>query len=73
MLNLNPCIHLHEIELAIGAEQKFQRSRSGIIDSQGGTYCRFTHFLTLLGREHRAWSLFYQLLSSALYGAVSFP
>ncbi|MNJ47934.1 hypothetical protein D3C77_431120 [compost metagenome] len=71
MLYLNARIHLHEIKLAVRAEQKFQRSRPGVIYGEGGTHGCLAHFLTFLRRKHRARRLFYQFLASALYGAVA--
>ena len=43
MLDLNPRVHLHEIETAAAVEEKLNGAGTFVIDAAGCGDCRFTH------------------------------
>merc|ERR1711965_470068 len=70
MFNLNPCVHLHEIETAAAVEEKLNRASTLVIDAAGCGDGRLTHLSPQLGIQGRAWCLFKQFLMAPLNGAI---
>src|ERR1035441_10354074 len=70
MFDLNPRIHLNEIELAI-LVQELERARTAITDRAARLDAALTHLPALLGREARCRGLLDYFLMAALHRAVA--
>src|SRR2546423_2151018 len=73
MLDLEPCIHFHEEELAcVVVEDKFHSSSTLIANSQSGCSSLSPQVFSFCYVEIRGGRLFQDFLMSSLNGAVSF-
>ena len=71
MLHLQSCVHLHEVELAIGSSQELHRSSAGVADGRRCGCGAQAQALALILRESGAGRLLDQLLMVALDRALS--
>jgi len=71
VLNLDPGIHFHEIEIALGVDQELDRAHPGIIDMPGQADSGLAHRLAQLGRGKRRGGFFEDFLVAALDRAVA--
>ncbi len=72
VFDLQPGVHLHEIELAIG-EQEFHGARADVADFGRHQKSGGTHALANLLRQSGSGRFFDDLLVAALDGAVAIP
>src|SRR5690625_3950150 len=72
MLDLNPRIHLHEVEVAVLVESELDRTRAFVIDGLSAAHGRFTHPLPQLFVDRRRGRLFQKLLVPPLDRALAF-
>ena len=73
MLHLNSGVHLDEVKLAIGSEEKLDGARVLIVGRPRARQGRLRHALAELGGKGRARRLLHQLLMPSLDGAFAFP
>jgi hypothetical protein len=71
MLDLDACVHLHEVERAVLVVQEFHRAGVAVADRRRAVRGQLPHLQPLLGREHGARRLFDQLLVIALHRALA--
>ena len=71
MLDLDPGVHLHEVERAVGVEQELERAGADVADVGGQRDGRLAHPVAQVRRERRARALLDQLLVAPLHRAVA--
>ena len=71
MLDLNPGVHLDEVELAVLVE-KLEGAGAAVADAATGLGAAFADGVALLRRDPGGWGLLDHLLVPALHGAVAF-
>ena len=67
VFDLQPCVHLHEVELPIGVEQKFHGARADIAHGAGAVHRHLAHVCTQLGVHGGRGCFFDQLLVTPLH------
>ncbi|MDT4842924.1 hypothetical protein FQZ97_768390 [compost metagenome] len=72
VLDLQPRVHFHEIEIAGLVQQEFQRARPHVTDGLAGPPRDGAHALAQRGRHGGRGALFHQLLVAPLQRAVPF-
>jgi len=72
MFNLQPGIHFQEIKITICIHEKFHSTSIGIITSESGFHCHFTHFGSHIIGNKRGGALFDNFLMPALNTAFTF-
>ncbi|MNZ73391.1 hypothetical protein D3C78_918020 [compost metagenome] len=65
VFDLQAGVHLQEIELPTGVEQKLDGTGAHVMDGASRFQCRLAHRLTQFGRHHRAWGFFNGCLMAA--------
>ena len=70
MLHLDPGVHLHEVEAAVGVEQELDGARADVADVGGQRHRGLAHPRAQLGVERRTRALLDQLLVPPLHRAV---
>ena len=70
MLDLDPGVHLDEVELLVPVHQELHRARRHVVDRVGHREGRFVEPGPRLGRERRRGRLLEELLVPALHRAV---
>ena len=73
VLHLQPGVHLHEVEAALGVEQELQRAGALVADRLDRGHCRGAHARAQRGVDGRRGRFLDQLLVAALHRAVAFP
>jgi hypothetical protein len=72
MLDLQPGVHFHEVEVAVFVSDEFHRAGIHIADRHRRRNCSFAHFAAALRRHSRCRRLLEDLLMTALHRAVAF-
>ena len=73
VLDLEPGVHLKEVEIAVGIKQKLDCAGVGVVyggsQGEGGAFETFSD----IGGDGHRWSLLDHLLEAALYRALPLP
>ena len=72
MFNLEPCVHLKEIEILISTDDKLHRSRRTIANGLGQFHRLLAHGGTGFIADKGAWCLLKNLLVPPLHGTFTF-
>ncbi|MPM38347.1 hypothetical protein SDC9_84976 [bioreactor metagenome] len=73
MLDLNPGVHFHEIEIAVGGQQEFDRPGIVVAGGLGRLDRGRAHAFAQFRIQRRRRRLFEQFLVAALNAAIAFP
>ncbi|MCY1518629.1 hypothetical protein D9M68_533520 [compost metagenome] len=71
VLDLQPRVHFHEVERAVGAQQELQRADAGVADGGAGLACDLAHLVTQRGIDGRRGRFLDHFLEAPLRGAVA--
>ena len=72
MLDLDTCVHFHEIKTTLLIQQKFDGADPFIIDALGGLDRHLPHLPAQFFIKDRRWGLLQQFLVTALDAAIAF-